>query len=61
MNKGKTACEGDRILRTLIDACDKMVIGNYTDDPEPFMGPMITTSAVKSILARFNPVVVWEL
>ena len=50
MNKGKTACEGDRILRTLIDACDKMVIGNYTDDPEPFMGPMITTSAVKSIL-----------
>lgn len=50
MNKGKTACEGDRIIRTLIDACDKMVIGNYTDDPEPFMGPMITTNAVKSII-----------
>jgi succinylglutamic semialdehyde dehydrogenase len=27
-----------------------MVIGNYTDDPEPFMGPMITTNAVKTIL-----------
>ena len=50
MNKGKTACEGDRIVARLVDACNKMVIGNYTDDPEPFMGPMITTNAVKNIL-----------
>ena len=50
MNKGKTACEGDRILRSLVDACDNMVIGNYTDTPEPFMGPMITLDAVNGIL-----------
>ena len=50
MNKGKTACEGDRIVTRLVDACNKMIIGNYTDDPEPFMGPMITTDAVNGIL-----------
>ena len=38
MNKGKTACEGDRVVTRLVDACNKMVIGIYTDDPEPFMG-----------------------
>ena len=31
MNKGKTACEGDRIVARLVDACNKMVIENYTD------------------------------
>ena len=50
VNKGKTACEGDRIIRGLIDAADKLVIGEYTDDPEPFMGPMITTNAVKELI-----------
>ncbi len=50
VNKGKTACEGDRIIRGLIDAADKFVIGEYTDTPEPFMGPMITTGAVKGML-----------
>lgn len=50
VNKGKTACEGDRIIRGLIDAADKFVIGEYTDAPEPFMGPMITTGAVKGML-----------
>ena len=50
VNKGKTACEGDRIIRNLIDAADKLVIGEYTDDPEPFMGPMISVNAVNGIL-----------
>jgi succinylglutamic semialdehyde dehydrogenase len=50
VNKGKTACEGDRIVRNLIDAADKLVIGEYTDDPEPFMGPMISVNAVNGIL-----------
>lgn len=50
VNKGKTACEGDRIIRNLVEASDKLLIGEYTDTPEPFMGPMVTTSAVKTIL-----------
>tara|TARA_B110000495_G_scaffold203169_1_gene225756 strand:+ start:141 stop:1511 length:1371 start_codon:yes stop_codon:yes gene_type:complete len=50
VNKGKTACEGDRIIRNLIDAADNLLIGEYTDTPEPFMGPMINTKAVKGIL-----------
>ena len=50
VNKGKTACEGDRIIRGLINAADKFVIGEYTDTPEPFMGPMITIDAVKGML-----------
>jgi|TARA_B110000495_G_C22992256_1_gene584511 succinylglutamic semialdehyde dehydrogenase len=50
VNKGLTACEGDRIIRNLVDAADKLLIGEYTDTPEPFMGPMITLNAVKGIL-----------
>tara|TARA_B110000444_G_C18841216_1_gene599072 strand:- start:864 stop:2234 length:1371 start_codon:yes stop_codon:yes gene_type:complete len=50
VNKGLTACEGDRIIRNLVDAADKLVIGEYTDDPEPFMGPMISVNAVNGIL-----------
>ena len=57
VNKGKTACEGDRIIRGLIDAADKLVIGEYTDDPEPFMGPMITTNAVKELIDAQNNLV----
>ena len=50
VNKGKTACEGDRIIRNLVEAADKLLIGEYTDTPEPFLAPMVTTSAVKTIL-----------
>ena len=50
VNKGLTACEGDRIIRNLVDAANKLVIGEYTDDPEPFMGPMISVNAVNGIL-----------
>jgi succinylglutamic semialdehyde dehydrogenase len=50
VNRGQTGNEGDRVIRKLIDVANDMVIGNYTDTPEPFMGPMITTDAVKTIL-----------
>ena len=57
VNKGKSACEGDRIIRNLADASDKLLIGEYTDTPEPFMGPMITLNAVKGILDAQNHLV----
>ena len=44
--KGK---EGDRIIKRLVEVANKLRIGNWDDDPQPFMGPMIHNQAVSDI------------
>jgi len=46
--KGK---EGDAFVQTLIETIGKITVGLYVDDPEPFMGPVISDEAAETLLA----------
>ncbi|MDZ4850882.1 MAG: succinylglutamate-semialdehyde dehydrogenase, partial [Pirellulaceae bacterium] len=43
--------EGDGILDDLIKFAKKIRVGAYTEDPEPFMGPVVSANAALTILA----------
>lgn len=43
--------QGDRFIQTLVEMIQKIHVGPYTDNPEPFMGPVITESAARHFLA----------
>jgi succinylglutamic semialdehyde dehydrogenase len=46
-----TGTEGDKFVDLLTQMVGKVVVGAYTERPEPFMGPLITQSAASHILA----------
>lgn len=41
---------GDRLLETLVAMAKGLAVGAYTDSPEPFMGPVISSTAAERIL-----------
>jgi succinylglutamic semialdehyde dehydrogenase len=45
---------GDEFIKVLIDMTKTIVIGSYTDNPEPYMGPVINEQQVKHILHAQN-------
>lgn len=50
--------KGEAFLETLIPMIQKLKVGHYQDDPEPFMGPVISQpSAVKALSKQAS----WEL
>ena len=42
---------GDTFLKKLIEMTKKIKIGPYTETPEPYMGPLISLSAVENLIA----------
>jgi succinylglutamic semialdehyde dehydrogenase len=46
--------EGDQFLEALIEMIGKITVGPYTDQPEPYMGPVITAAAATRILQEYN-------
>ncbi|MEC9360044.1 MAG: succinylglutamate-semialdehyde dehydrogenase [Pseudomonadota bacterium] len=42
--------EGDFFLTTVIDAIRKIMVGRWNDDPQPFMGPLISAAAAQQLL-----------
>ncbi len=42
---------GDDFIQRLVDMVGTIRVGLYTDDPEPFMGPVISAQAAKALLA----------
>jgi len=47
----KTGAEGERVLDALVRLTDRVVTGQPDADPQPFMGPVISTHAADAILA----------
>lgn len=46
-----------KLLSYLVEVSKNLKIGNYTDSPEPFYGPMIRPAAALKVLDRFNELV----
>lgn len=44
--------EGSELLNTLIPMAQKLKIGPYTDNPEPYMGPVISPAVAKHLLEK---------
>lgn len=42
--------EGDLFLKTLLIAVKKIRVGAFTDNPEPFMGPVVSIGALEHLL-----------
>jgi succinylglutamic semialdehyde dehydrogenase len=42
---------GDEFVAKLVTATQSIVVGRYDDDPQPFMGPLISTRAADAMLA----------
>lgn len=43
--------QGDRLVEELIKSIQKIRVGPYTDNPEPFMGPVISQNAMHQLLS----------
>jgi succinylglutamic semialdehyde dehydrogenase len=43
--------DGRRFIETLVAMISQIRVGRHTDDPEPFMGPVISTGAAEILLA----------
>ncbi len=43
---------GDAFIDTLVPLIESIVVGHYTDRPEPFMGPVIHPEAAEQLLTR---------
>lgn len=43
--------EGDAVLDALVALTDRIRIGSYTDNPEPFMGPLVSMKQAETLLA----------
>lgn len=48
---------GDRFLAELTDGVQRIVVGSADDDPEPFMGPVISAAAADQLLAAQSALV----
>jgi succinylglutamic semialdehyde dehydrogenase len=42
---------GDRFVAALAEAASKLKIGHWNDDPQPFMGPVVSVRAAQQLLA----------
>ncbi len=49
--------EGDQFIKRLVDMIGKIRVGPYTDEPEPFMGPVISEQAAERLLAAHDQLV----
>lgn len=45
---------GDTFIETLREAVKKIKVGAFTDNPEPFMGPLVSIGAAEKLLASQN-------
>lgn len=45
-----TGAAGDKIVQRLIDLSRRIPVGAWNDDPEPFMGPLVTASAATQVI-----------
>lgn len=43
--------EGDAFIETLTSAMDKITVGSWSDDAQPFMGPVVSKRAADMVLA----------
>lgn len=48
---------GEQFVRSLIDAIPNIKIGEYNEQPEPFMGSLISSSAADKVLAGYEALV----
>lgn len=48
---------GENFVRRLIDSIPKLKIGAYTEQPEPFMGPLISNTAAEKVFAAYKKLV----
>jgi succinylglutamic semialdehyde dehydrogenase len=46
-----TSAFGDRFLARFIDVAQRLRIGRWNDEPQPFMGPVISRAAAQGLLA----------
>jgi succinylglutamic semialdehyde dehydrogenase len=46
-----TGASGDAFLKRLVEMASGVRVGRYTDEPEPFMGPVISPAAADRVLA----------
>src|SRR5205807_7069711 len=46
-----TGDEGDRFIAALVAMMGRIRVGLYTDEPQPFMGPVINAPAAEKLLA----------
>jgi len=46
--------EGERFVEALIQLISKIKIGPYTDQPEPFMGPLISNAAAERVIEAYE-------
>lgn len=47
----RSGAQGDVLIRRLIEVTRDLRIGQWNDDPAPFMGPVISTAAAEQLLA----------
>lgn len=47
----------EKFLQRLISVVDKIQVGSYMDDPEPFMGPVISNAAADRLMAQYSDVI----
>lgn len=43
--------EGDKVIEALLELIKRVRVGAYSDDPQPFMGPLINNRQAENILA----------
>ncbi len=46
--------EGDRFLDTLVSAAGKLTVGRYDDDPQPFMGALVSPGAATRLMEAWH-------
>lgn len=49
--------EGDRFIERLVKMIGNICVGPYSDEPEPFMGPLITEQAADGVLAAHEKLI----
>ena len=51
--------KGDAIVEAIAAAIPKLPIGSYRNDPEPFMGPLISERAAEAVIAGQDDLLRW--
>jgi succinylglutamic semialdehyde dehydrogenase len=46
--------QGEKFIKRLIEVTARLDIGTYTDNPEPFLGPVISNDAANKILSSYQ-------
>lgn len=44
------SAQGDAFVAALVDASSRIVVGRWNDEPQPFMGPLVTPRAAQGLL-----------